>query len=485
MKKKLVVEKEIRDALEIAKRDLRECYTASGIFAGRGHFREYWARDSFFASLGANSIGDFEQSRKNLQLFLDLQKDDGLIPAVISRKLKPKYRPLKISTPVDQNALFVMAIADYARRSGDMVFVESNFKKISLAVDWLCKRDRDGDSLIEEGFLANWADTILKHGEVLYSNACYYHALKEFAFLSEALGVKMISAEYNKRAEATKLVLNLKFWQNNYYADWIGLTQHNYFDSAGNILAIVWGAATTHRSDKLEEFIEEEDLAKTPIKTNTPPYPLWKVVPLLWLTKAYYYHNGFSWPWIGCMNAMALNRIGKKEKAIELLRSLAWQINEYCVTNEVFEKNNKPVHSFWLKSEKPFAWTAGLFIRAVDEVFKLKMTKPAKIKRRTKTEEILAKMEQKVKSQREVQKSKSAKSEMLLKNQKKEKKQLGDSNELEYVIEDDTKKEKQKKWSIKGMLGIKKQKKEKQSEPEDLLEDEKLTLEDILGPRNK
>jgi len=383
------MEKDILEALGIAKRDLRECYTESGILAGRGHLQEYWARDSFFASLGANSLGDFEQSKKNLQLFLDLQREDGLVPALVSRKLKPKYRPLKISTPVDQNALFITAIADYARKSDDRVFIEGNFKKISLAMDWLCKQDRDSDNLVEEGFLANWADTILKHGEVLYSNACYYHALKEFAFLSGLLGVRMISTEYEKRAEATRLALNLKFWHNNYYTDWAGLTPHNYFDSAGNILSVAWGIATKHRAEKIEELIEEENLARIPIKTNIPPYPLWKVMPVLWLAKAYYYHNGFSWPWIGCMNAMALNSLGEKEKAIKLLKALAWQVNEYCVTNEVFEKGNKPVQSFWLKSEKPFAWTAGLFVRAVDEILGIKKGKQKK-EEQTTVDEILS-----------------------------------------------------------------------------------------------
>lgn len=376
------MDESLSSALEIAKRDLRECYTEQGILAGRAHFQQYWARDSFFASLGANSLGDFEPVKKNLQLFLDLQQPNGLIPALITKNLKPKFKPLILSTPVDANALFIIATVDYARKSRDRVFIENNFKKISLAMEWLFSKDRDKDNLIEEGFLANWADTILKHGEVLYSNCCYYHALKEFAFLAEYLGVKMIAREYEKRAEATKLALNLKFWENEYYYDWIGFTKHNYFASDGNVLSIAWGVATQHRAERIEEFIEKEQLNRVPMKTNTPLYPFWKVVPMLLPMRAYYYHNGFSWPWIGCMNAIALNRIGQKEKALEELNKLAWQINEYCVTHEVFDKNNEPVESFWLKSEKPFAWTAGLFIRAVHEVLGLKEFKKKKAEKK-------------------------------------------------------------------------------------------------------
>ncbi|MCX6802246.1 MAG: GH116 family glycosyl hydrolase [Candidatus Diapherotrites archaeon] len=381
------MEKAIADALEIAKRDLRECYTESGILAGRGHFQQYWARDSFFASMGACAIGDFEQARKNFQLFFDLQDPKGLIPAVVSLKLKPKYKPFKVfSPPVDSNALFIIALADYARQSKDKVFIESNFKKISLAMEWLCKRDRDKDNLIEEDFFANWADTVLKHGEVLYSNCCYYHALKEFAFLADWLGVKMIGAEYEKRAETTKLALNIKFWENYYYTDWIGLTAHNYFASDGNVLAVAWDIATRERAERIEELIEKQHLDSVPMKTNFPSYPFWKVFPLLLPTRAYYYHNGFSWPWIGCMNAIALNKMGLKEKALLELDRLAWQINNYCVTNEVFDRHKKPVKSFWLNSERPFAWTAGLFLKAADEIIGLEEHRKKKIAREEKKE---------------------------------------------------------------------------------------------------
>lgn len=366
------MDKDLKEALEIAKRDLRECYTDTGILAGRGHFQQYWARDAFFASLGANSLEDFNQVKKTLQLFLDLQSEDGAIPAMITKSLKPKFRPLLLSKPVDSNALFIISAADYAKKSEDNVLLEKNFKKISLAMDWLCKKDRDKDSLIEEGYLANWADTVLKHGEVLYSNCCYFHALKEFSSLAEELGVEMIASEYQKRAQETKLALNLKFWENEYYYDWIGLTPHNYFASDGNILAIVWDIATKHRAKNILKFVEEKRLNTVPLKTNTPPYPLWKIVPLLVFMKAYYYHNGFSWPWLGCMHAIALNKVGKEKKAKQELKKLASQINEFSVTHEVFNQKSEPVESFFLKSEKTFAWTAGLFIRAMDEIIGLR-----------------------------------------------------------------------------------------------------------------
>ena len=63
-----IVMGEIDAAFEIAARDLRACYTEHGILAGLTHFKQYWARDSFFASLGATKLGDFDVVKKQLEL---------------------------------------------------------------------------------------------------------------------------------------------------------------------------------------------------------------------------------------------------------------------------------------------------------------------------------------------------------------------------------------------------------------------------------
>jgi hypothetical protein len=62
---------EVRNALEIALNDLRKCFSAHGILAGRKKFSFYRARDSFFASLGANSLGEFMASWKSIELFTE------------------------------------------------------------------------------------------------------------------------------------------------------------------------------------------------------------------------------------------------------------------------------------------------------------------------------------------------------------------------------------------------------------------------------
>ena len=49
----------ITNAYRIALSDLKSNYRELGIYAGPKNHREYWARDSFFASFGCCAVGDY------------------------------------------------------------------------------------------------------------------------------------------------------------------------------------------------------------------------------------------------------------------------------------------------------------------------------------------------------------------------------------------------------------------------------------------
>jgi glycogen debranching enzyme len=54
----------LENAYILAKRDLLACFGTNGILAGRHHFDDYWARDSFFASFGCLAIKEHEIVKK-------------------------------------------------------------------------------------------------------------------------------------------------------------------------------------------------------------------------------------------------------------------------------------------------------------------------------------------------------------------------------------------------------------------------------------
>jgi len=361
----------VKSAYEIALNDLRRCYTEQGIVAGRKSKRlhQYWARHAFFSSLGALCLNDDAIVKKNLGLFASMQRPNGVLPNQISLAMKPRYKLLAGSV-IDSTALFVVALAAYVRKTGDKEFLAEMFPKAERAMQFLLAKDRDKDALIEERVFANWAETVLKFGKVLYTNCCFYKAVKEFAWLAKEAGKPGLSDTFERIAEKTKERINQAFWEGNYYIDWIDFRRHDFFSCDGNLLAIDFGIADRVQGQMILNKVKQHQLNKVPLKTNWPLYPVWRIPPTLLPLLEYNYHNGFSWPWLGCLNAIALNKVGWKKEAKQTLREVAGLINENGIVHEVFGPEGKPVNGLFLKSERPFAWNAAFFIRAVHELGK-------------------------------------------------------------------------------------------------------------------
>tara|TARA_Y100000310_G_C20702301_1_gene831019 strand:- start:2330 stop:3421 length:1092 start_codon:yes stop_codon:yes gene_type:complete len=356
----------VTNALEVAHNDLRRCFTDYGILAGRKRLGFYRARDSFFASLGANALGEYTASWKSIDLFLDRQRKDGLIPHIITQKLKPHFHQI-VTEPLDCNALLIIALNDYYEKSGDLQFLEKHFEKTEKAMEWLRRQDSDKDLLLEETFFGSWRETVLKNGKVLYSNCLYYKALEDFASICGALDKHELESQFRRRASAVKERMNNLFWQGNYYYDWIGTVKHDSFATDGNVLAVLFGIADNLQSQMIENKIKQHQLNKVPLQSNYPMYPFWRIPPGLFPLDAYHYHNGSSWLWLGCLNVIALHKMGWKKEAKQELKSVAAMINKHGSVHEVFFEG-KPLNSLLLKSEPFFAWSSGLFVRAVKEI---------------------------------------------------------------------------------------------------------------------
>ncbi|MCX6798859.1 MAG: GH116 family glycosyl hydrolase [Candidatus Diapherotrites archaeon] len=353
----------ISNAYDIALNDLRKCYTDKGILAGRNskRYNQYWARNSFFASMGALKAGDFEQVKRNLRLFAALQGKNGAIANQVSLRLQPRYK-LMIGSVMDASALFVVSLARYARETGDFEFAEQNLPQARKALLFLKSKDRGKDLLIEESVFANWAETVLKFGRVLYTNCCYFKALLEFGELCAMLEKKDLCAESRAAAAGVKERLNALFWVGNYYCDWVDFRKHDYFAADGNLLAIDWGIADAAQGNMILNKIKQHQLNKVPLQTNYPLYPIWRIPATLLPLMEYHYHNGSSWPWLGCLHAIALRKAGRQSEAKKELRKVAEMIAANGTTTEVFGSDGKPLRGLFLRSEHPFSWTAGFFL---------------------------------------------------------------------------------------------------------------------------
>jgi len=365
----------INKAFNIAVRDLRTCYTKKGILAGIKHFDNYWARDIFFSSLGALTLKDYSIVKKNLSLFLKYIKIDGQLPLRINNyfiwlhvlqiplldiiKIKNKsarYTEDKLGhVTVDQNSLFIIALAEYIKKTRDSKFLKKNYSKIKKIMDW------NGSELIREDSYANWADSIKKRGYVLYTNVLHCKALYDFYKLSK-------DKNYLKLHKKIKDEINKKFWNGKYYVDFIDEKKYNYLSTDGNILGILFDIFPKNREKIIINYIEKR-------KTDfiSVAYPKYKkslvFFPFIFLNM-YDYHN-MVWIWLDSLYALVLYKNNYKKKSLELIKKISGLIVKYKNVYEVYEKKNNeyvPVNRFFYKSEVPFAWSSGLFIYALKEM---------------------------------------------------------------------------------------------------------------------
>jgi len=374
----------IKQAYKIASDNLRACYGKQGIFAGLNHFKDYWARDSFFASYGSLAKEDHDIVRQNLTLFLKNINPNGQVPLRIGKsglgivlsyygirigKRKAVYTTDKSKRKtVDQNSLFIISLYEYYKATTDKNLIEKNIEKIEKIIKWNFLNDKDKDYLIEENEYCNWTDSIKKKGKVLYTNVCHCHALYCISKLYENID-KTKSRKYLDLHKKVKGKINELFWSGEHYLDWIDNNKrYNYFSTDGNALAVLWNIADKEKAKHIEEASHIFDVNDVPSQCVHPNYPS-NYVSLQ--TKALGlgdYHNGLSWLWLGCINALAKNKVGMKKKAISLLRKISLLIIKYRHVYEVYDKSGKPVKRLIYRTEYPFAWSSGLFLYAIKEI---------------------------------------------------------------------------------------------------------------------
>ncbi len=366
------------DAEAIAQRDLRSLYRDDGIYAGANQFSDYWARDSLFATFGSNAIGDYHISRSQLNLFIEHQNEVGQYPMRfgdyditlkllgldISQSQRPRYEQDKLfSNPRDQNCLLIIAAEDYVVKSKDVQFARDNFASFEKAIFWLANKDDMNNFLINEGDYAGWTDSVKKNGEVLYTNVCYYRALKSMVTLSRAVGNEPEAQVYDLWSQLVHKQINEKFWlEQGYYADWVSdNTKYTYFSTDGNLLAILWGVADEEKAKSILMHMEAEKLHRSfGVKTAHPQYKTSLISPINMLAGISDYHTDIRWLWISCLYTKALNENGFELRAQSELKDIKSNIEKYGEVYEVYESDGSPVNRFFYKSEHPFAWSSGV-----------------------------------------------------------------------------------------------------------------------------
>ena len=301
-----------------------------------------------------------ENDSSNSESFLDLYEESSLLFLGNSKEMK-KIETSKL----------------YPLTAKVLNFVVPRMEK---ATAYLAKRDIDNDSLLEQEHNEDWMDSIMRIGKIVYSNASWILALRNFAKLLKILdnltfssskrsqeyhhhkAAKITRDKIEKLAAKVTLAVEQNLWSEDdgSYIDIQQKEQHiggPYRTLTQDV--VLYLIAITEEEEVKKEYEwqsenkggrqQSDNLIKENSRYNDNDSPRTKAVrtldairartwkknkwPLVtevelqrtgpWILKPYQYHNYTFWPWTTSLEMIARSRFGQLNECNMLFSSLA------------------------------------------------------------------------------------------------------------------------------------------------------------------
>lgn len=359
---------------------VRSCVRDTGFYASglKGGYEALWSRDSMITSIGASLVGkEFKTPfMRSLNLLKKWQTPKGQIPNCvgsynIDRKSDKTYNT------IDSSLWYIIGHYVYARAYNDQSMIENHKESIARALIWLKYQDPNEDTLLVQLPTMDWQDAFPhKYGHTINTQSLYYGALK-------IVGDHKLADHLRDVVNGVKeKYLSLYDEKLGYYLPW-GWKNHDgdreqeeWFDSLGNVLAILTGLATDKIAERILNHIERENInMPCGCKALWPPIKPGDKEWHSYFSKCdartpLHYLNGGVWPFIGGFYVAALIKMKQFKKAEEELQALAEHNMQKLVTRDFkvgYEFNE------WLHGGtgdpmgEPYqAWTAGTYIYAYE-----------------------------------------------------------------------------------------------------------------------
>lgn len=317
---------------------LGACAKPVGFYASglKGGYEAVWARDSMITSLGAALVKNpfknpFKNAFKNsLRILAKNQGGHGQIPNAVGSWNNERKSDVTFNS-IDSSLWFIIGNHVFASAYRDKSILRHNKNKIDAALNWVECQDPNNDGLPVQLPTTDWQDIFPhKYGRVINTQALYYVALK---MLGENKKANLLKRTVNGE---TRKTLSLYDKKRGYYLPWIwkyhgpmGREEAHWFDTLGNLLAIVTGLATPKIAESILRYIEKNKINRPyPCKATWPPMkkgnPEWH-----WYFETaeskepYHYSNAGIWPFIGGFYVAALVKTRQYKKAKKELEKLA------------------------------------------------------------------------------------------------------------------------------------------------------------------
>jgi glycogen debranching enzyme len=351
-----VRESVVEKAIEQARVVLRACSNSLGLQASgspRGH-QEIWARDSMIALLGGVLAQD-EVVRAALLRTITTLREGQSVLGQIPNLVDPRTSRANFRAYADGGLWYVVGCS----------IVDPSLNHIDSVLNWYRYQDVDSSGVLSMQEAADWEDLLCVRGKGLYLNCLYVAALRRASLAAMNEGDSARAAEWWSHAEKAAERINALFWYHgdgdlrphlqhsfttpNITADALGrirrlpvkkrLREERYylpylsfrdvgewFDTFGNLMAILSGVADRDRSLIILDFMKRCGLGDPPAKALHPVIqpgdPDWRDY-YGDLNAPHRHHNGGVWPFLGGFYVAALVKAGLEQEASDALERLA------------------------------------------------------------------------------------------------------------------------------------------------------------------
>jgi glycogen debranching enzyme len=201
----------------------------------RPGFAWFFGRDAEWTSLALDAEGDFESTRRALDFLARYQRADGRVPHEIAQtaSLVNWFSDFPYAwASADATPLFIVAIGEYVRRSGDVAFAQQHWDNLWRAYGFVrstwdahgfAKNIGVGHGWIEGGPLRRAeqgaparqppglsASKVIK--SELYQAAAGIEALQNLSGLARLTGHAALVAEFDGQEARQRAAMNAMFW---------------------------------------------------------------------------------------------------------------------------------------------------------------------------------------------------------------------------------------------------------------------------------
>jgi glycogen debranching enzyme len=183
--------------------------------SARPGFGWYFGRDSLWTLYAVNSYGDYQLTRDELNFLIKRQSPEGkMIHEWAQTADLVDWRSLPYAyASADANPLFLMAVEDYLKVSGDTKFIQDNWAAIEKTWKFECAHDSDGDGIYENTEGSGWVESWppgMPHQEI-YLAALDQQASTAMAELATVTGHKDIAQQAESRASTVGQILEKEY----------------------------------------------------------------------------------------------------------------------------------------------------------------------------------------------------------------------------------------------------------------------------------